>query len=71
VYAIIADDRVNGRMKLYAGDFSASELAFSPDGVDVIAGELAENRAEASAYSGLLAVEDRVVSYDVRADSIF
>jgi hypothetical protein len=71
VYAVIADDRVDSRMKLNSAYLKAGKLSLCPNVVDVIIRYPAERSSHASAYSGLFAVGYRVVPYNVRADFIF
>jgi len=58
-------------MNLYACYFIPFELPLCPDIVNMVICYPAEYSSQASAYSGLLAVEYRVVSYNVGAYSFF
>ena len=68
VDAVVADDDVDGRVELDAGDLVAVELALEGDVVDVVVLDRREHAAEVADDAVLAAVVDGVAADDVRAD---
>ena len=68
VDAVVADDDVDGRVELDAGDLVAVELALEGDVVDVVVLDRREHAAEVADDAVLAAVVDDVAADDVRAD---
>ena len=67
---VAADLRVDGGMDLDAGHLGAREQPPHVDVVNIVAGDLAEDRAQAADDARLLAMRDMVVAHDVVADVV-
>ena len=70
MYVIPAEDNVNGRMELDAGNFRSSELLHIVDVMDVVILDDREYASHSSYDTGLFAVMDMASSYDMSADGL-